>query len=84
MNVELKTVHAHEDPEWDGAWVTCPHCNEDNGVSWSGEKECTQCRKPFLVADGPLVRNRDAGSKLQVFIGPGGQLFYYDGEISFP
>jgi hypothetical protein len=51
-------VHAHCAPDSDGAWVTCPHCDQDNATTWSGLKICTQCDHKFFVAAGPLVRER--------------------------
>ncbi len=82
---ELPNVDAYEDPEWDGAWVTCPHCEQDNGVTWTGKKNCTLCNKEFLVADGPLVRKPGEQHEISVFHGPGGQLFYnIKDALSFP
>ena len=30
---ELLTVDAHEDVDWDGSWVRCPHCEHENGIT---------------------------------------------------
>jgi len=54
---ELPTVEAYEDSDWDGAWVKCPHCEHENGTTWSGSKKCNNCEKKFEVSAGPLVRD---------------------------
>lgn len=56
MSSDLVTVHAHKDPEWDGVWAACPHCEHENSVTWAGKKTCNQCDGEFIVAAGPLVR----------------------------
>lgn len=84
MTDKLPIVDAYEDPDWDGVWAKCPHCEHENGVTWSGEKECSQCEVIFTVADSSLVKQRDQSSGLRVFRGPGGQLFYDGKDISFP
>jgi hypothetical protein len=52
------SVHAYLDPEWDGAWVTCPYCKHENAVTWAGEKSCTLCGNIFSVEIGPLVMTK--------------------------
>ena len=50
------SVDAYEDPDWDGAWVACPHCQWESGVTYVGKKECMCCGKTFEVNPGPLVK----------------------------
>lgn len=52
------TVEAYVDPEWDGVWVRCPHCEHENGITWAGDKVCTQCEEVFIVARGILVQDK--------------------------
>jgi hypothetical protein len=84
MSIKKDPIQARAHDHIDGAWAICPHCSQDNGVSWSGKKTCTQCEQIFEVAPGPLVSDPATAQSISIFIGPGGQLFYDDGQLSFP
>jgi len=60
MRTSPEPVDVFEDQGWSGVWAKCPYCNQDNGVTWSGLKKCTQCNEEFFVAEGALVRKRPA------------------------
>jgi len=84
MDNQNDPVVARELDHIDGAWATCPHCQQVNGVSWSGEKTCTQCGETFEVTSGPLVKDRSSQNNMQILVGAGGTLFYDYADISFP
>jgi hypothetical protein len=84
MSTKKDPIQARTYDHIDGVWALCPHCSQDNEVTWSGQKTCTQCEQIFEVVSGPLVSNPATAPSISIFVGPGGQLFYNDGQLSFP